>query len=55
MLPALEGLLNVAVTVVSAFSVIAQLGEKPQATTLQPPNTELPSGHAFSLTVVPAG
>jgi hypothetical protein len=48
------GALKHALTVVSEFSVTAQLGEEPQPPTLQPLNA-VPSDHAFTMTVVPAG
>jgi hypothetical protein len=52
-LPPAPGALKHALTVVSAFSVTAQLVEEPQAATLQPLNG-VPSDHAFRMTVVPA-
>jgi hypothetical protein len=53
-LPPAPGALKHAFTVMSAFSVTAQLGAEPQPPTLQPLNG-VPSDHAFRTTVVPAG
>jgi hypothetical protein len=52
--PPPPGPLNVADTVVSEFIATVQVRAEPQLPTLQPPKTELPSAHAYSVTMVPA-